>query len=141
MLNKLRVVMLLLAIFIAGYSIHSFLSKFKETSENIDFRISKEGVDVEIKKFKVIHENSGRKIWELKADIAEINQKNETTKMSNIEYIYINANNKRFKVYADSGILKNKTNDLDLEGHVKMIIESSIVKDRFKKEPTSRSQP
>ena len=138
MINKLRVLMLLLAIFVAGYAIHTFLSKFKATSENIDFRISKEGVDVEIKKFKVIHENSGRKEWELKADIAEINQQNETTKMSNVEYIYINRNNRKFKVFADSGILKNKTNDLNLEGNVKMVIESAILKERFKKELIER---
>ena len=56
MINKLRVLMLLLAIFVAGYAIHSFLSKFKENSGNIDFRISKEAADVEIKKFKVLKE-------------------------------------------------------------------------------------
>ena len=89
MINKLRVLMLLLAISGAGYAIYSFVSKVKATSEDVDFRISKEGVDVEIKKFKVIHENLGRKQWELKADLAEINQKNEITKLSNVEYIYI----------------------------------------------------
>ena len=140
MIDKLRVLLLLLAISVAGYAGHSFLSKFKGTSEDIDFRISENGVDVKINKFKVIHENSGRKEWELKADIAEINNQNETTKMSNVEYIYINENNRQFKVYADSGILMNKTNDLNLEGNVKMVIESAIVKKRFKKDPTSRPQ-
>ena len=133
--------MLLVAILIASYAIYSFISKFKATSENIDFRISKEGVDVEIKKFNVIHESSGHKEWELKADIAKINQKNDTTKMSNVEYIYTNKNNKKFKVYADSGILKSKTNDLNLEGNVRMIIEPSIAKEIFKKEPSKNLQP
>ena len=87
--------MLLLAIFVAGYAIHSFISKFKAIPENTDFRISKEGVDVEIKKFKVIHESSGHKEWELKADIAQINEQNETTKMTNVEYIYTNRNNRK----------------------------------------------
>ena len=138
MINKLRVLMLLLAISVVGYATYSFLSKFKATSENIDFRISNDGVDVEIKNFKVIHEKLGRKIWELKADIAEINQKNEITKMSNVEYIYITKNNRRLKVFADSGILMNKTSDLNLEGHVKMVIESAILKERFKKELIER---
>ena len=133
MINKLRALMLLIAIFVAGYVIQSILSKFQTTSENIDFRITKEGVDIEIKKFNVIHENSGRKEWELKADIAKINQKDETTKMKNVEYVYINKNNKKFKVYADSGVLKNKTNDLNLEGNVRMVIESALVKERFQK--------
>ena len=141
MINKIRALMLLLAIFVAGSAIHSFISKFKAIPETTDFRISKEGVDVEIKKFKVIHESSGRKEWELKADIAQINQQNQTTQMTNVEYIYTNRNNKKIKIYADSGILKNKTNDVNLEGHVKMIIESAVVKEIFKKEPVTKPQP
>ena len=133
--------MLLLAIFVVGSAIYSFISKFKAIPENTDFRISKEGVDVEIKKFKVIHESSGRKEWELKADIAQINQQNQTTQMTNVEYIYTNRNNRKFKIYADSGILKNKTHDLNLEGHVKMIIESAVVKERFKKKTITKPQP
>ena len=141
MINKLRILTLLLAISIAGYAVHSFLSKLEATSENIDFRISKEDLNIEIKKFKVIHENSGRTEWELKADIAEINKKNKTTKMSNVEYLYINQNNKKFKVSADYGTLKNKTNDLNLEGHVKMIIEPTILSNILERKPVLKSQP
>ena len=133
--------MLVLAISVASYAIHNFVSKFRTTPENLDFRISDEGVEVEIKKFKVVHETLGRKEWELKADTAEINKQKETTKMSNVEYIYINENNRTFKVFADSGILMNKTNDLDLVGHVKMVIEPTIVRERFKKKPAPRTQP
>ena len=71
----------------------------------------------------------------------KINQKNETTKLSNVEYIYINENNRKFKVYADFGILKNKTNDLSLEGHVKMVIDQAIAKEKLKKSSTSNPQP
>ena len=45
----------------------------------------------------------------------------------------LNKDNRKFKVFADSGILENKNNNLNLEGHVKMVIESAIVKERFKK--------
>ena len=75
MINKLRILTLLLAISIAGYAVHSFLSKLEATSENIDFRISKEDLNIEIKKFKVIHESLGLKQWDLKADFAEIIRK------------------------------------------------------------------
>ena len=57
--------------------------------------------------------------------------------MRNVEYIFINDNNREFKVYADSGTLMNKTNDLNLEGNVKMLIESDIVKNQFVKGPAS----
>ena len=141
MIDKIRTLMLLIAVSVSGYAGYVFLSKFEATSENIDVRITKGGLDVEIKKFKVIHESSGHKEWELKADIAQINEQNETTKMTNVEYIYTNRNNRKFKIYADSGILKNKTHDLNLEGHVKMIIESAIVKERFKKKTVTKPQP
>ena len=141
MINKLRVLTLLLAVSIAGYAAYSFLSKLESTSKNIDFRINKNGANVEIKNFKVIHESLGRKEWELKAGFAEINHKNETTKLSNVEYIYISENNRKLKVYADSGILMNKTNDLSLEGHVKVLIDHAIAEETFKKPPTLKPQP
>lgn len=133
--------MLLLAVSVAGYSGYSFLSKFKTSVEDVTIHISQDGVDVEIRKFRVIHESSGRKEWELKADVAQINQSKGTTKMSNVEYVFINKDNKKFQVFADSGILYNKTNDMHLEGHVKMIIESAILEDRFKNKPAVKPQP
>ena len=129
--------MLLIAVSISGYVGYAFLSEFEATSENIDVRITKEGLDVEIKKFKVIHEKSGRKDWELKADLAQINQEKETTEMRNVEYIFRNDESREFKVYADFGTLMNKTNDLNLEGNVKMLIETAILKDQLAKGPAS----
>ena len=137
MIDILRILMLLIAISVLGYAGYSFLSKFKATAENIDVRITKKGLDAEIKKFKVIHEKLGRKDWELKADLAQINQKNETTKLHNVEYIFINDKNREFKIYADFGTLMNKTNDLNLEGNVKMLIETAILKDQLAKGPAS----
>ena len=133
--------MLLLAVFMAGYAGYSFLSKFKGSVEDVKFHISKEGVDVEIKNFKVIHEGMGRKEWELNAELAQINQADDTTKMQNVEFVFINENNREFRVFADSGILQNKSNTLDLEGNVRMLIESALIEERFKGNPTPSSQP
>ena len=130
--------MLLIIFFTLAYAGYSYFSKYKVTTENIDLRLNKEGVDVHIKKFIVEHEKSGHKDWELKADFAQINKKKETTKMQNIEYIYINENQKKFKVYADSGTLTNKTNDLNLEGNVRMLIERSIVQANLEENPTKK---
>ena len=86
---------------------------------------------MKIKNFKIAHENSGRNDWELKARLAQINQKKETTKLNNVEYIFINDEMRKFKAYADFGTLSNKTNDLSLEGNVRMLIETGIVKDQI----------
>ena len=119
--------MILMSLFTLGYAGYNYFSAYKATTKNIDLRLTKEGIDVQIEKFKVVHEKSGHKDWELKADFAQINKKKETTKMQNIEYIYINENQKKFKVYADLGTLSNKTNNLDLEGNVRMLIERAII--------------
>ena len=138
MIEKIRTLMLLTAVSVAGYGGYIFLSSYQVTSENIDVKLGEDGLDVKIKNFKVIHENSGRKDWELKADLAEINQKKEITKMKNVEYVFVNNEMRRFKVYADSGTLMNKTNDLDLEGNVKMLIETEILKEQFANDSISK---
>ena len=58
--------------------------------------------------------------------------------MHNVEYIFINDEMRKFKVSADSGILMNKTNDLDLEGNVKMLIETEILKEQFPNDSISK---
>ena len=141
MIEKIRTLMLLIAASLLGYGGYIFLSSFEVTSKNIDVKLDEDGLDVKIENFKVNHESSGRKDWELKAELAQINQKTETTKMSNVEYIFIDNKMREFKVHADFGTLMNKTNDLDLEGNVKMIIETEIIKDQLANESSSKQNP
>ena len=89
MLEKIRTLMLLIAISVLGYGCYIFLSSFQVTSENIDVKLDEDGLDIKIENFKVRHENSGRQDWELKADLAQVNQKQETTKLNNVEYILL----------------------------------------------------
>ena len=138
MIEKIRTIMLLIAISVLGYGGYIFLSSFQVTSENIDVKLDEDGLDIKIENFKVKHENSGRQDWELKADLAQINQKKKITKMNNVEYIFVNNEMRKFKVYADFGTLMNKTNDLDLEGNVKMLIETEILKEQFANDSISK---
>jgi LPS export ABC transporter protein LptC len=138
MVKTIQGLMLLILFFTLGYAGYSYFSTYKITTENIDLRITKEGIDVQIEKFKVVHEKSGHKDWELKAEFAQINKKKDTTKMQKIEYIYINENQKKFKVYADSGTLTNKTNNLDLEGNVRMLIERAIIQENLGGNPNRK---
>ena len=48
---------------------------------------------------------------------------------------------KKFKVYADSGTLTNKTNDLDLEGNVRMLIERAIIQENLGGNPIQKITP
>ncbi|MDP6735444.1 MAG: LPS export ABC transporter periplasmic protein LptC [Nitrospinaceae bacterium] len=142
MLNNLRILVLLLALSVAGFAGYSFLSKFNHSSEGEGIYFSKEGVDVEIKNFKLEHKKLGHKDWELKARQALVNRKKGETRMLDVEVIFVNKNDRKFRIFADSGILRNKTNDLDLEGHVRMLVDSTLGRERFspRSEPPS-SQP
>ena len=131
MLKNLRILVLLLALSVAGFAGYSFLSKFNHSSENEKIHFTKEGVDVEIKNFRLEHQKLGRKDWELKARQALVNHEKGETQMQNVEIIFMNKNNRKFRIFADSGILKNKTNDLDLEGRVKMLVDSALGQERF----------
>jgi len=131
MIDKIRTLTLLIAISVLGYGGYILLSTFQATSESIDIEFKDDGLDVKIKNFKIVHENSGRNDWKLKAALAQINQKTETTKLNKVEYTFINDEMKKFKAYADFGTLSNKTNDLSLEGNVKMLIETGIIKDQI----------
>jgi len=131
MIEKIRTLTLLVAASVIGYGSYIFLSNFRATSESIDIQFKDDGLDVKIKNFKIVHENSGRNDWKLKAELAQINQKKETTKLNNVEYIFVNDEMKEFKAYADFGTLSNKTNDLTLEGNVKMLIETGVIKDQI----------
>ena len=139
--EKIRILMLLIAVSVLAYGGYIFLSTFQTASENIDVKFDKDGLDVRIKNFKVKHDSSGLKDWELKADLAQINQKEETTKMNNVQYIYIDDNKREFKVFADFGTLKNDTNDLTLEGNVKMSIATALAENKIGNNSISKNKP
>jgi len=140
MIDKIRTLTLLIAFSVLVYGGYIFLSTFHATSESIDIQFDDDGFDVKIKNFKIEHENSGRNDWELKAELAQINQKKDTTKLNNVEYIFTNEDMRKFKAYADFGTLSNKTNNLSLEGNVKMLIETGIIKDQITKNTISKKK-
>ena len=127
-IEKIRALALLGTIFIAGYGGYIFLTNFQATSESIDIKFNDDGIDVKIKNFKIVHDNSGRKDWELKAALAKINQNKKTTTLNKVEYVFFKDEMQKIKIYADFGTLMNKTNDLSLEGNVKMLIQTDIIK-------------
>ena len=62
-------------------------------------------------------------------------------KNENVEYIFVNDEMREFKVHADFGTFMNKTNDLDLEGNVKMLIETDIIKGQLANDSISKRNP
>ena len=99
-----------------------------------DIKITKNGADIKIEKFKVIHEVSGHKDWELKADHAEVNSGKNLTMLKNVQLEYQRKKNQTYWISADSGTLKNDTKEFELEGRVRLIAESdSFIRQVHKK--------
>ena len=138
MIEKIRTLMLFIAISVICYASYIFMSTFKATSDSVDINFDEDGLDVKIKNFKVIHENSGRRDWELKADLAQINKKQETTKMNNVQYTFVNNQMRKFRVFADFGTLLNKNNDLELKGNVRVLVETDIIKNQISNNALSK---
>lgn len=126
--NKIRWFLLLSSIgllFTLGYM---FKTNFKEFSGPLKVKLSKTGVDIEIENFHVTHKVLGRKKWELKASLAQINTKDKITVLKEVELILHHDNNQRATIYADKGTLYEATKEVDLQGHVRLISNSEILK-------------
>ena len=144
MINAVRIALLLVAFSIIGAAGFYFFKSFNTSVEMGDIRVTvmEKGIDVEIENFKVIHEVKGVKEWELKADFAQINNEEDLTKMQNVEMILHKGENKKYVIVADSGTYKEKTNDVNLVGHVKFVGAPDILMDRLStNSPKNNSEP
>lgn len=105
---------------ILGWSGYKFLS---QTNLVVHHKLGNalKGVDVEIENFKVVHQVSGQKNWELKADLAQVNEKEKLTRLKNVELILTRKQKQELLVSADFGTLTNENKDIDLRGNVKMV--------------------
>ena len=90
-----------------------------------------EGVDVEIENFKVTHENKGVKEWELTADLAQVDNKQDLTKLQNVEMVVHKGEGRQYIISADSGVYKSKTEDVSLDGNVKLLGSANGLKKRL----------
>ena len=133
MINTIRRVLLLVAfcfIGVAGFYLFQNLNTTVELGD-IKLKVMKKGINVEIENFKVIHEVKGVKEWELKADLAQINNQKNLTELRNVQMIIHKGYNKKHTIYADSGTYKKTTNDVNLAGNVKFIGSSEILQEHL----------
>jgi LPS export ABC transporter protein LptC len=133
MINTVRRVLLLVALSVIGFAGFYFF-KALDTSisiGNVKLKVMEEGIDVEIENFMITHENKGVKEWELKADLAQIDNQQDLTTMKNVEMILHKAGNKKYVISADSGIYRKATEDVSLNGNVKLVGPAEGLKQRL----------
>jgi len=92
-----------------------------------------QGIDVRIENFKLIHEEDGRKEWELNAGLAQVNEKEKVTRLEHVEIKLTQGNKKDIYLYADKGTLQADTQQIDLEGNVKLSGNPRDFMEYFKK--------
>jgi len=138
MIDTIRKALLLLVLGIIGIAGYYFFENINTSVEmgNIKVKIMKDGVDVEIENFKVTHEVKGVKEWELKADLAQINNATELTQLQNVEMTLHKEDNRKYVISADSGVYKEKTKDVNLSGHVKLVGSAAMLMDRLSSGPS-----
>ncbi len=98
---------------------------------NVKLKVMEKGVDVEIENFMITHENKGVKEWELKADLAQIDNQEDLTKLKNVEMTLHKGGSKQYVISADSGIYKKATEDVSLDGNVKLVGPAEGLKERL----------
>ena len=133
MINNFRKALLLVVFGVIGLAGFYFLKNINTSIEtgNVNIKVMGEGIDVEIENFKVTHENKGVKEWELKADLAQVNNKQDLTKLRNVEMVLHKGEGKQYIISADSGIYKSKTKDVSLDGNVKLLGSADGLKNRL----------
>jgi len=133
MVNKIRKILLILVICIGGATTYYLFANSKSSVEKIVLKALDAGIDIEIENFKVIHEVSEGEKWELKADLAQVDQEKDLTLLTNVELIIKQKDKQKLWVVADSGSIRNENKDIQLEGNVKMIGSPKKVAERVGK--------
>ncbi|MZG30810.1 MAG: LPS export ABC transporter periplasmic protein LptC [Nitrospinae bacterium] len=123
MVNAIRRVLLLIALSVVGLAGFYYLKSLNTSIDisNVKVKVMEDGVDVEIENFKITHENEGIKEWELRADLAQVNNQQDVTRMQNVVMVIHKGGVKQYTISADSGIYKSSTEDVNLEGNVKLV--------------------
>jgi LPS export ABC transporter protein LptC len=133
MINMVRRVLLLVAFSVIGLAGFYFFKVLDTTISmgNVKLKVMEEGIDVEIENFIITHENKGVKKWELKADLAQIDNQQDLTTMKNVEMTLHKAGSKKYIISADSGIYRKATEDVSLNGNVKLVGPAEGLKQRL----------
>ena len=98
---------------------------------NVKLKVMEDGVDVEIENFMITHENKGVKEWELKADLAQVDNRKNLTTLKNVEMTLHKGGSKQYVISADSGVYTKTTEDVSLNGNVKLVGPAEGLKQRL----------
>ncbi len=140
MLNKIRLLLVLLVFGVGGYAGYNLLVNYQGSGTPLKVKIKDNGIDVEIENFKLEHQILGRKDWELKADFAQIDTEKKITQLKNVKVVLTMENDQESTISADSGYMNNETQEIDLKGHVRFKATIGDFQNRFNKTSLNTSK-
>jgi LPS export ABC transporter protein LptC len=121
-IRKILLGLILLLVTVSAYGLINSLNK-KALPIEILKTISK-NVDIEIENFKLTHDVSGNKDWEIKAKEAKVRNAESKIILTDVN-VTLNSNKiRKSTISADAGTINRETKDILLEGNVKFKADS-----------------
>lgn len=137
--NNIRKVLLGLILILMTVSVYSLIKSLNKKDLPVELlKTMSKNVDIEIENFKITHEVSGDKDWEINAKEAKV--KNEESKIILTDVnMTLNADKKRKStISADTGTINRETKDIQLEGNVKFKADAKNFFGQFRKPEESK---
>jgi len=118
--NNIRKILLGLILILMTASAYSLIKSLNKGSLPIEtLKTMSKNVDIEIENFKVTHEASGDKDWEITAKEAKVKNEEHKIILTDVNVTLNAKEDRKSTISADTGTINRETKDIHLEGNVK----------------------
>jgi len=131
MVNKVRIFLIFAVLGVISLSSYQYFSKFSTPIGQVNLKPLESGVDIEIENFKLVNEDASSKTWELTADRAQVLRDETRTELKNVELKLRQEGGQDFRISADNGVMQNEGQDIQLEGHVRLVGQPRVLLDHI----------
>lgn len=140
--NNIRKILLGLILILVTVSVYGVIKSLNTKELPIEIlKTMSKNVDIEIENFKVTHDVSGNKDWEIKAKEAKVRNKESKIIMTDVNVTLNSNKNRKSTISADTGTLNRETKDILLEGNVKFKADASSIFGQPKEQEEESQEP
>jgi len=135
MVNKVRIFLILAFLGLSLLFSQQYFNNIDTPVGQVNLQPLDEGVEVEIENFKLASENGSSKSWQLTADRAQVLNQENRTELKNVAFTLKQEAGREFVISADNGVMQNESRDIELEGHVRLVGQPSVLFDHAEAKP------
>ena len=140
--NNIRKILLGLILILVTVSVYGVIKSLNTKGLPVEIlKTMSKNVDIEIENFKVTHDVSGNKDWEIKAKEAKVRNKENKIIMTDVNVTLNSNKNRKSTISADTGTINRETKDILLEGNVKFKADASNIFGQPKKPDEEPQEP